>query len=429
MNHELLESRLKNYFEHEADRGDISPDQWRHLISEAVTHSQRHRGRWARNPLRLVLRRPHAATAATLVVAVVIGGMSLWISGFWQSFSSPYSPSSPGVVGLAGAPGIVGVPGPGARPGPRYFDVSWTIEKRLYVPGDSITITLTLKNIYHQPIKFNEISVTPLLARMGIPPDDKAPLAQAVLNNVPELLLPGEELVLPIIVPSALTSNLATGRYAMSLDLRIAKPGDTRIAKPGDTPELDSESRLGMNSGTLFVIVPPEGALIKTVQVGEVRQAGGITVTLESIRFGPEETTIVMIVALPDRYRTENPVNSSDSDTAPASTRASSDPEEALPTTTPASPATPAPAATAAPRAPGGDIRGTTARYRVDGGAWQELAFFESDGPPEAMYVEWTMGSVPLTARTFEFSVTGIKIIPDEDVTGPWEWTVPLQDE
>ena len=423
MNHELLESRLKGYFEHEADRGDISTDQWQRLISEAVTHSQRHRGSWLRNPLRLVSGRPVAASAAALVVAVVAGGMTLWMSGLWHVNSPISSPNL--LYGPPRGEGSTGSPGGPGRPAPRSFDASWTIEKRSYIPDDSITITLTLKNIYHQPIKFNEISVTPLLARMGIPPDDKAQLAQAVLNNVPELLLPGEELVLPIIVPAALTSDLATGRYAMHLDLRIVKPGDT--------PELDSKSRLGMNSGTLFVIVPPEGALIKTVQVGEVRQAGGILMTLESLSFGLEETTIALIVALPERYRTENPVNSSDSDSpnipAPAPTRASSDPEQALPTSTPASPATPAPAATAAPRAPGGDIRGTTARYRVDGGAWQELAFFESDGPPEAMYVEWTMGPVPLTARTFEFSVTGMRIIPDEDVTGPWEWTVFLQNE
>ena len=141
--------------------------------------------------------------------------------------------------------------------------------------------------------------------------------------------------------------------------------------------------------------------------------------TLESLSFGPEETTIVMIVALPDSAVAEIGTPSPNGQLAPVPTRITS--ERGIPA--------PAPTATPAPRAPGGDIRGTTARYRVDGGTWQELAFFESDGPPEAMYVEWTMGPVPLTARTFEFSVTGIKVIPGEEVTGSWEWTVFLQNE
>ena len=421
MNHELLDTRLKGYFEHEAGRGDVSTDQWQRLISEAVSHRQRHWGRRSWNPLKLASGRPLAATAAALVIAVVVGGMSLWISGLWHvnsPISSPnllYGPAggggSPGSPGLPGSPGIVRVLGPIGGPAPRYFDASWTIEKRSYIPGDSISIALTLKNIYHQPIKFNEISITPLTTHMVQPFDNMTSIKLAIPGDVPELLLPGEELVLPIIVPPALTSDLATGRYAMHLDLRIAKPGDT--------PEFDSESRLGMNSGTLFVIVPPEGALIKTVQVGEVRQAGGITMTLESLSFGPEETTIVMIVALPDSAVAEIGTPSPNGQLAPVPTLITS--ERGI--------SAPAPAATPAPRAPGSNLRGVSAVYRLDGGAWQQLTSTKPAGPPEAMYVEWTMGPVSSTARTFDFSITGMRISPGEEVTGPWEWTVSLQNE
>jgi hypothetical protein len=269
VNHELLENWLTDFFEYEADQGDIPTDRWQRLILDAVAHTQRQRGSFAWGLWRFVSRRPLEAVA-TLVIAVTVGSIALWASGFLETNSPTSSPDHVlGIVLGPGSPGSAGTSlrwGPPLGPAPRYFDVSWSVGKRSYVPGESILITLTMENIYDQPIRLDDFSVTPQLTHMGIPNDGMTSLEQVVLEDVHESILPGEQRVVSIILPPVVTSKLATGRYSMNLDLRFVRVGEV--------PELNSETHLGMNSETLFVIVPPEGALIKKVRVGEAREAG-----------------------------------------------------------------------------------------------------------------------------------------------------------
>ena len=343
------------------------------------------------------------------VILAVVGMLLLFVAvGCTSSTRIPA-----GQHGSAGAPGLSA---------PRYFDDSWSTPKRLYVPGEPIAVMLTVRNIYHQPLKLSEASATLWQTHMGLEPDETNSIALEIPGDIPELTQTGEHFDIPITLPSDLTSTLATGRYAIDVDLSFSEAIDP--------PRLNSEKSQRLRSGVLFVVIPAVGALVKTVQVGEVRLAGGITMTLGSVNFGAEESTISVIVALPERYRTENSPNSFDSDSpnvpAPPPTRVASD-QKALPTSTPADPAIPAPAATPAPRAPGSNIREISAYYQIDGGAIDELTFFEYGGASEAVYVEWTFGPLPSTAQSFEFSIMEMRIDPDEKLDGPWEWTVSLQ--
>ena len=404
MNHDLLESRLNSYFEREAGREDISEDQWQRMVSVAVSNSQCCQSIWRRiwvwNLRMLSSRRPLAGAFAAVIVALVAVGVSLWMSELWQS-------DSPGRLTLDLGPG--GVTGVTGRPARQYLDMKWSTEKSSYVPGESITVELNLTNIQARPIKFSEISTTPLLDNVDTPTNEMIPLTLAFADGIPELIQPLEELVLPIKLSSAITSPLPTGRYTVHLDLSFSELFDS--------PEPSGETTLGLNSGTLFVIAPPEGALVKTVQVGEARQATGITMTLVSLSFAAEETKIVMTTKLPVSDATAIGTTSPNSQLAPVPTSVASKLGEP----------TPAPTATPAPRSPDSDLRGAGARYRIDGGAWQELGSLGHGGSNEAVYLEWTMGPVSSLAQIFEFAVTGVRISPDTEVAGPWEWTVSLK--
>ena len=335
-------------------------------------------------------------------------------------------------------------------PAPQYLDVSWKAGKSSYVPGEAIVVELKLTNVRELPIRFSEISVAPLLDNVDTRANEMIPLMLANTVEIPELMQPGEEIVVLISASSVVTSTLPTGRYTVHLDVSFVELDGTT--------EMSDGTKMGLNSGTLFVIAPPEGTLIRTVQVGEVRRAGAITMTLESLSFTAEETKIIVIVTLPDLDPAAIGTSSPDIRLAPVPTVVAPDPARAVPTPTavarppitggsappgdsPVAPMptrltsgrgnpTPAPTATPAPQSPGSTLRGATASYRIDGGAWQELASFgHRGGPPEAVRLVWTLGPVSSTARTFDFAVTGVRLSADEEVAETWEWSVPLQNE
>ena len=113
---------------------------------------------------------------------------------------------------------------------------------------------------------------------------------------------------------------------------------------------------MGIGSGILFVVVPPEGALDTTVIVRQVREANGAKITLETMRFTAEESTIVALAA---------PV--ADGSTVPRRTLA------APAATATAIPLQGAHTPTPAPVPVDGDLTNLEARYQVDGGPWHRL--------------------------------------------------------
>ena len=74
------------------------------------------------------------------------------------------------------------------------------------------------------------------------------------------------------------------------------------------------------------------------------------------------------------------------------------------------------------------DAPDLTARYRIDGGPWQEL---RSRGPsvtPTGIRYKWTFGPASANADTFKFAITSVAHLGSED-THLWEWNVPLQEQ
>lgn len=381
MNRELLEGGIKYYFKQEGVKGDLSSRQWEEVLSHVKKQKQR---RWLWGPLTPLTARPILAMAASLVLAVVVGGTALWVAAPWE-----------GIVPGTPRP----VDGPRAIPAPRYFAQSWMADKNLITPGEPVTITLTLKNTWDKRIEFKNFPKTVALNQVDTRSEEAVPVALVSNGVIPGLIEPGEEVTVVANVTSDVTAGLQSGRYNARFEIRFAyTPGKPEMGEVG----------LGLNSPILFVVLPPEGALDTTVQVGEVREVNGVRITLDTIHFTPEKTTILALAALP----AAEPAG-------PAPVIAP------IPTSAGPSQGTPTP--TAVPvLGPTGSISGLTAQYRIDGGTWHELRGHGYRSTPEGVRHEWTFGPVSANASTFEFA-----IMSDTDTgsgaTGLWGWTVPLQ--
>ncbi len=400
MKREMLENRIKQHFVQEGAKGDLSAEQWQEVLTHVRSEKQR---RWPWGTAIFAMPRPLTAMAVSLLLAVVVGGVSLWVVAPWRQAAPggtwPLIQLEPSVV-----------PGPGGRPTPQIFATSWTVDRSAVAPGEEVTITAVLKNVWDQRIEVMSFPQAVTLNDVDTSPEGTAPptpgswciagtstcfVLLTVKGEIPQSIEPGDTVTVVAHVPPDVSANLRPGRYNVGIEVTFAHT-------PGK-PE-DGTTRIGLNSGILFVVVPPQGALDKTVQVGETRQANGATVTLETIDFAPEKTTIVALVVLPS-YTPARP------------TLAPPPPPGATPT--------PVPTAT-----PVGRQYSANPWYRLDGGERREVRSRGYRETPDGILVEWTIGPVPADAKTFDFSISrlgGFVFNPGHQVVGPWEWTVQLQ--
>ncbi len=371
----MHEERLKRYFEQESAKGDLSPQQWESVLLHVKTQGQRH-GIW-KAAISIAAGRPLPAIAATLVLAVMAVGASLWVTAPWE-----------GPRAVRGLPGI---------PPPIILEQEWKVDKSLITPGEPIVISLTLKNVWDKPIEIRELPATSPLTNVDRGGDEPVLVEREDSVTLPRFMEPGDELTFVTNLSSSVSAGLQPGRYHLRFDLRFAQ-------EPGNPDR--GETGMGLNGGR-FVVIPPEGALDATVVVGQAQEANGTKITLERIHFTPEESTIVVLAPPP-------PSESVAAQPIPA------------PTATPAIPpqGTPTPTAVPLPDDFDVDVTDLGARYRIDGGQWRQLRGHGYRVTAEGVHHQWRFGPVSANAKTL------VLAIASDDRPGSewlWEWTVALQ--
>ncbi len=389
----MREERLKRYFEQESTKGDLSACQWRGVLSHVKTQDQR-RGFWRAMTL-LTPQRPLLAATGTFVLAVMAVGASLWITAPWEA-SPPPEP-----VPTQGLPG---------QPAPIILGQARKADKSLIAPGEPVTVTLGFKNVWDRPVVFSDFPTTMTLTDVDKRIEEPVPLKLPSGGEAPGRMEPGKELVVMATVSPNVSAGLQPGRYSLEIRFQIAHT-------PG-IPEM-GQKRLGLASGILFVVIPPEGALERSVVVGQVLEGSGVRITLDSIHFSPEETRVVAL-AEPLAHRSAVP------NSALAAT----------PTPIVSSQSPPTPVGGQPAFALDRDTTELTAFYRLDGSGWHLLGGHSYRVTPDGVHHEWSFGPVPAGANTFEFAIIpsvrpGGEVVfdyPTHDGASPWEWTVPLQE-
>ena len=304
------------------------------------------------------------------------------------------------------------VPGPTVRggPPPRIFEVVWAADKDSIAPGEPVTITLELKSVWDKPVEFNEFPTAMTLTHVDTRVETSVPLELESGENTPGPLEPGEVLTVVVVVSPSVSAGLQSGRYRVrGFQFSYFRGG------PGFGP-----TRTNMGSETLFVVVPPEGALDKVLTVGQARVAGGARITLERVIFTPEQTT-VSVFAVPQIRSTSPP--------QPAVAGASTP----VPPVQPGSTPTPASAADQPPW--DGDVTDLTAFYSLDGGMWRLMSNYSYREGPDGVHWEWSFDPVSVNAKTLELVIVprsrpggnGTATNPVEDGSSSWEWSLPLQ--
>ena len=385
--------RLKRYFKQESARGDLSTHQRQNVLSQVKAQDQR-RGVWGTVTL-LTTQRLLLATTAILVLAAMAVGTSLWITAPWEA-------STPQERGLELARL--------ANPAPTIFEDVWEADKSLITPGDPVTITLGLKNVWDRPVGLSKFPTTVTLTQVDRRIEESIPLKLQNGSGVPGPIEPGEELVVMATVSPNVSAGLHSGRYSLEIRFQFTHT-------PG-RPEM-GQKRSGLASGILFVVIPPEGALERSIVVGQAKEGDGARITLDSIHFSLEETSIVAL--------------------AGAFANGSAVPKPALATTpTPvlSSQGTPSPAPVVVQLAWDGNLSDLTAFYRLDGSEWSLLVDHLYRVTPDGVHHEWSFGPVSAKANTLEFAIVpgvrpgrdGAFAYPTGNDTSPWEWTVPLQE-
>ena len=400
----MHEELLKHYFEQESTKGDLSAEQWEDVLLRV--RRQKERGWFGRVMAPFTARQPALAIAASLFLAIMVGAIYLWIIAPWEgNAGDPGSPGSPGRPGSGFIPGTPGVPG---RPAPRYLDHVWQVDKSLILPGETAAIELIIRNVWDKPIEFTNIPDTVTLRRNDIVSEESIQLRLERGEGAKNVLEPGEELTVVIKITSDMSASLEPGKYGIRVD-------NVRVDRDRDNHE-EGQSTLGIG-GPAFVVTPPEGALDATVSVGETHEAGGARLTLESIHFSPEQSTVAVFAQ---------------------SLHADSDERRPAGAPTPAATiqpgATPTPASAVTPR--DGDITELTAFYRLDGGTWRVLRNYAYRETPDGVRHEWSFGPVSVNANTLEFAILpgnqpgrdGTWSYPAGDTASSWEWSVSLQD-
>ena len=400
---------LKNYFVQESLKGDLSPVQWETVLLRVRRHKER--GWFGKVMAPFTVRRPVLAVAASLVLAVMVGAISLSIIAPWEgNAGDPGSPGSPGRPGSGGIPGNAGEPG---IPAPTIFEPVWKTDKSLITPGESVMITLAIKNVSDATLVFREFPTTMTLTQKDRQFEESIPLEFGIGEGAPGSLAPGGELIVIATVTPDVSSRLQFGRYSLRISIEVQHSHDGTLDMHRGT--------WGMGSKMLFVVTPPEGALNRTVVVDQAVEGDHARITLESIRFTPEQTTIVAFAESMTQGTAESQPTVAGTPTPAATIQPG---------------ATPTPASAVAQSPWDGDITELTAFYRLDEGTWRVLRNYAYRETPDGVRHEWSFGPVSVNANTLEFAILpgnrpgrdGTFTYPSDDTASPWEWSVPLRD-
>ena len=292
-------------------------------------------------------------------------------------------------------------------PPPRIFDIRWNADKSSIAPGDPVTVTLELKNVWDKPVAFNEFPATMTLTHMDTQIEVSIPVEVEGGRGSPGPLEPGETLIVNAAVSPNVSAGLQSGRYRIR---------GLQVSYTKGVPDA-GRTRTGMSSEMLFVVIPPEGTLDKTLAVEEALDGDHARITLKSIRFTPERTTILTFA----ESLTKDPVKP-----LPNVAR----------TPTPATPpgATPTPTSVVAQFPRDFDTTELTAFFRLDGGGWRLLTDHAYRETPVGTHHEWSFSPVPVNAETLEFAIVpgnqpgrdGTFTYPPDSASS-WEWSVSLK--
>lgn len=447
---EITEQRLRDYLAGEAPRGDLSPAQWEAVLRAAV--SQRQSRGWT-IPSLLADRRT-SAIAASVVVLAVAGCTALVVTSPWDSPAGTWFTSPIGMAAAtptSTAPGLAGVPipGPSGIPAPNYFDSGssiWSADKTLLKPGDPVTISAVFKNISGGDIDFVEKPVNFSIDNLDLDPNRENATGVPFEGTIPDILHKGDTVTLTATVPSKTTSQLTAGRYHASIELRFAQNSNQ--------PDLGTTT-MGLNSDVLFTVLPPQGAMSKTIDVNEAHQIENVRMTLESLEIGPEQSKVHVLAEqlwpsptptpmanapvlpgaptpTPTSVPTPTAMAVLSSTPTPTGTAAPPTPtptptgtSSIVPTQTPGGPtATPTPAPFV-PDAPP-SVSDLTAYYRTDGGDWVQIRQYGYRPAATSADWTWTFGPVASDAKTFELAVTS-DLHDESGALRQWKWTVNLQ--
>ncbi|MCY4654390.1 MAG: hypothetical protein OXC95_14645 [Dehalococcoidia bacterium] len=360
---------------------------------------------------RHVARHPVIFLAFILVATVMSVVVSLWMVSL-RGADSPRATNlstgtaAPGAVNVPGPrTGPILVPGPPSVPAPDYFSTTWQTDKRQIAPGETIAITISMASVWDERIDFTNFPPVTALTLLYMEDGDEQVQVGLEWSGVASgVLEPDEEIIAIAPITSDMSAGLQPGRYYGFLD------GVSIIAGPAD-PE-NHRTVLGFSSAILFVVTPPEGALDKTLTLKQMRETNGVTLTLERIDFSPEQTTIIILDSPLSEIYGQSPY-------VPSVRHASSTVTQAVEPRILA----PLPAPLAVGQRP--DLN---ARYRVDGGPWEELNRPGYGATPEGKGIRyrWTLGPVSSNAGTFVFEIDAITH-PESGTSSLWEWVVLLR--
>ena len=295
-------------------------------------------------------------------------------------------------------PGI-GYPGPPGGPAPIIVEKAWEVDNSPIMPGEPLTITLTLRNVWDDWIEITDFPSVATLNQIYVDDEEQMQVELKRSEGASSILEPGEEFTAAAEITSDMSAGLQPGRYRIRLDVSIERGPDRR------------GSKLGFSMAS-FVVLPPEGALDTTVVVDRAEESDGVRVTLERLDFSPEQSTVTVFAASPpDGHGGSAPAGAP----MPAATATVVVRQGETPTPAPA----PGPVIEVYP-----DL---TALYRVDGGAWRELRQYSYRETPDGVQREWTFGPVSANAESFELAVETVAH-PGSDAVLTWEWVVPLSE-
>ena len=305
--------------------------------------------------------------------------------------------------------GAGGLPITRVGPPPTIFEPGWESDRILIAPGEPVTITLELKNVWDRPVVFSEFPTTMTLTQADTRVSQSIPWELRSDNSTPGPLAPSDELIFVAAVSPSVSASLQPGKYRVGVNIRYSR----HLGRP----EL-GQTRSGMSSDIIFVVTPPEGVLNMTMLVGQVREWNGTKITLDSIQFTHEGTTIVALA---------EPITNGSAVFKPALATTS--------TAVVSSQGTPSPAPAVGQLDWDGDLTELRAFYRSDGSALRSLTHHLYRETPDGVHHEWSFDPVSANAETLEFAIApgvlpergGKFAYPTDDGTTPWEWTVVAQ--
>ena len=97
----------------------------------------------------LTARQIRPAVAVSLVLSLMVAGVSLWTAAPWKENSPAPPDASPGRADMQG---VKGVPGPRSGPAPRFLEQSSDADRSQIEPGEHVNVTSALRNVWDRRI-------------------------------------------------------------------------------------------------------------------------------------------------------------------------------------------------------------------------------------------------------------------------------------